>query len=71
MKKFIDFIGYHIGDILMGLLLSFTFLAVVSLTYTILSNLPSGLFPLLFSISIYSIETLCYLAILFFLFSEY
>lgn len=70
MKKIINFIGYYAGEIFVGLLLSFCFLAVVTFTAILLSNLPNGIFQFLFSISVYALETLLYLTALLSLFSE-
>ena len=71
MKKFIKIIGYYADEIFMGLIVSFCFLAVVTFTAILLSDLPNGFFPLLFSIAIYGLETLFYLTTLVVLFLGY
>lgn len=69
MKKYIK---NHRDEILMGLLLSLGYLFVIGLTYAILDyNLGAGVIPFLFSISVYSLETLIYLTMLNYVFTRW
>ena len=69
MKKYIR---NHRDEILMGLLLSLGYLFVIGLTYAILDyNLGAGIIPFLFSISVYSLETLLYLIMLSYVFTRW
>ena len=69
IKKYIE---NHRGEILIGLLLSLAYLFVIGLTYVILDyNLGSGIIPFLFSISVYSLETLIYLTMLNYVFTRW
>lgn len=69
IKKYIE---NHRDEILIGLLLSLAYLFVIGLTYVILDyNLGSGIIPFLFSISVYSLETLIYLTMLNYVFTRW
>lgn len=69
MAKFKKYIKNHRDEILMGLLLSLGYLFVIGLTYAILDyNLGAGVIPFLFSISVYTLETLLCLTMLSYLF---
>lgn len=69
IKKYIE---NHRDEILIGLLLSLAYLFVIGLTYVILDyNLGSGIIPFLFSISVYSLETLIYLTMLSYVFTRW
>lgn len=69
IKKYIE---NHRDQILVSLLLSLAYLLVVGLTYAILDyNLGAGIIPFLFSISVYSLETLLYLIMLSYVFTRW
>ena len=69
IKKYIE---NHRDEILIGLLLSLAYLFVIGLTYVILDyTLGSGIIPFLFSISVYSLETLIYLTMLNYVFTRW
>jgi hypothetical protein len=69
MKKYIE---NHLDQILVSLFVSLAYMFVIGLTYAILDyNLGAGVIPFLFSISVYVLETLIYLTMLFYVFTRW
>lgn len=67
MLKFISIYRYRI---FMSLVLSFIYSGVVLITHAIISELPSGILPLIFSIVWYGLEFLMYLMGLIYIFGD-
>lgn len=66
----LKFISIHRDNIFMSLVLSFIYSGVVLITHAIISELPSGILPLIFSIVWYGLEFLLYLMGLIYIFGD-
>ena len=66
----LKFISIHRDEIFMSLVISFIYSGVVLITHAIISELPSGILPLIFSIVWYGLEFLMYLMGLIYIFGD-
>lgn len=66
----LKFVSTYRDKIFMSLVLSFIYSFVVLITHAIISELPSGILPLIFSIVWYGLEFLMYLMGLIYIFGD-
>lgn len=66
----LKFVSTYRDKIFMSLVLSFIYSFAVLITYAIISELPSGILPLIFSIVWYGLEFLMYLMGLIYIFGD-
>lgn len=66
----LKFVSAYRDKIFMSLVLSFIYSFAVLITYAIISELPSGILPLIFSIVWYGLEFLMYLMGLIYIFGD-